>query len=126
MTNNNTVKKRTLFGKKNKRVLTFFSLGTILFMLLTHFMIPKWNYPRFVENLTESVDEFRITEKAAIDVFFLGSSHIDDGILDSFDIIAIVGELNETFDISIEVEDLEPDNFNTVQAMLELVKKLQV
>ena len=50
---------------------------------------------------------------------------IDDGILDSFDIISIVGELNEAYDIEIDVEDLEPDNFNTVEAMLELIEKLQ-
>lgn len=50
---------------------------------------------------------------------------IDDSILDSFDIISIVGELNDHYDIEINVEDLEPDNFNTVQAMLELVEKLQ-
>lgn len=50
---------------------------------------------------------------------------IDDEILDSFDIISIVGELNVHYDIEINVEDLEPDNFNTVQAMLELVEKLQ-
>lgn len=50
---------------------------------------------------------------------------IDDGILDSFDIISIVNELHETYDIEIDVEDLEPVNFNTVEAMLELIQKLQ-
>ncbi len=50
---------------------------------------------------------------------------IDDSILDSFDIISIVGELNEHYDIEIDVEDLEPDNFNTAEAILTLVKKLQ-
>ena len=50
---------------------------------------------------------------------------IDDGILDSFDIISIVNELNETYDIEIDVEDLEPVNFNTAEAMLELIQKLQ-
>ena len=50
---------------------------------------------------------------------------IDDGVLDSFDIISIVNELNETYDIEIDVEDLEPVNFNTVEAMLELIQKLQ-
>ena len=50
---------------------------------------------------------------------------IDDGILDSFDIISIVGEFNEAFDVEIDVEDLEPYNFNTVAAMQELIKKLQ-
>ena len=50
---------------------------------------------------------------------------IDDEILDSFDIIAIVGELNETFDIEIDVEDLEPENFNSASAIMELVQKLR-
>ena len=48
---------------------------------------------------------------------------IDDGILDSFDIISIVSEFCEAFDVDIDVEDLEPDNFNTVEAMYELIQK---
>ena len=50
---------------------------------------------------------------------------IDDNILDSFDIISIVGEFNDTFNIEINVEDLEPENFNTVEAMSELIERLQ-
>lgn len=50
---------------------------------------------------------------------------IDDGVLDSFDIIQVVQELNEAFDVEINVEDLEPDNFNTIEAMMELLTKLQ-
>ena len=50
---------------------------------------------------------------------------IDDGILDSFDIIQTVMELNDAFDVDINVEDLEPDNFNTVEAMWELIQKLK-
>lgn len=50
---------------------------------------------------------------------------IDDGVLDSFDIISIVGELNMTYDIEINVEDLLPENFNSMEAIYELVCKLQ-
>ena len=50
---------------------------------------------------------------------------IDDGVLDSFDIISIVQEMNETFDVDINVEDLEPDNFNTIEAMIDLIISLQ-
>ena len=50
---------------------------------------------------------------------------IDDGILDSFDILTIVQEMNDTFDVEIDPGDLEPDNFNTIEAMIELITKLQ-
>lgn len=50
---------------------------------------------------------------------------IDDGILDSFDIVTLVGELNYNFNIQIGVEDLIPENFNSLQAILSLIDRLQ-
>lgn len=50
---------------------------------------------------------------------------IDDNILDSFDIVSIVGELCDEYDITITAEDLEPENFNSAAAILALVEKLQ-
>jgi D-alanine--poly(phosphoribitol) ligase subunit 2 len=50
---------------------------------------------------------------------------IDDGIIDSFDIIALVGELNEHFDVEIRVEDLLPENFNSAAAMMKLISRLK-
>ncbi len=50
---------------------------------------------------------------------------IDDGILDSFDIVALVGEIGETFDVQVGVEDLIPENFNTVEAIWKLINRLR-
>ena len=50
---------------------------------------------------------------------------IDNAILDSFDIVSLVGELNEAFDIEIQPTDLVPENFNSASAILALVEKLQ-
>lgn len=49
---------------------------------------------------------------------------IDDGVLDSFDIVSLVSELNSCFDINITVVDLVPENFNTLDAMTALVERL--
>ena len=50
---------------------------------------------------------------------------IDDQVLDSFDIVTLVGEMNDRFNIQIGVEHLLPENFNSVAAMLKLVEQLQ-
>lgn len=50
---------------------------------------------------------------------------IDDGILTSLDIVMIVGELNDAYDISITVDELEPENFNSAEAILALVERLR-
>ena len=50
---------------------------------------------------------------------------IDNGVLDSFDIISIASEINGAFDVEINVENLLPENFNSMEAMYELICKLQ-
>ncbi|MBE6924734.1 MAG: acyl carrier protein [Ruminococcaceae bacterium] len=49
---------------------------------------------------------------------------IDDKILDSFDIITIISEINEEFDVVIPAEEIIPENFNSAQALYELVTRL--
>ncbi|MER2079925.1 MAG: acyl carrier protein [Ruminococcus sp.] len=67
-----------------------------------------------------------ILEELRPDVDFANETAlITDGILDSFDIVALVGELNDEFDIEIKPNNLVPDNFNSAKAMLALIEQLQ-
>jgi len=50
---------------------------------------------------------------------------IDDGCLDSFDILSIVSELNDAFGIEISPVDIIPENFNSAQALWDMVERLK-
>ena len=60
------------------------------------------------------------------DVDFAGEDAlVDDGLIDSFDLTQIIAALDEAFDIHIPSGEIEPENFNSVQDMLALVKRYQ-
>lgn len=50
---------------------------------------------------------------------------IDDVILDSFDIVTLVAEISEKFDVEISAEHLIPENFNSAEAMYKLIQELE-
>ncbi len=50
---------------------------------------------------------------------------IDDKILDSFDIVTVISEINEEFDVVIPAEEIVPENFNSAQALYALIKKIE-
>ena len=50
---------------------------------------------------------------------------IDNAILDSFDIVQLIQELKDTFDIDISPAEIIPDNFNSAQALWDMVQRLQ-
>lgn len=49
---------------------------------------------------------------------------IDDKILDSFDIVTIVAEIDAEFDVAIPAEELLPENFNSAKALWALIERL--
>lgn len=49
---------------------------------------------------------------------------IDDKILDSFDIVSIIAEINDVFDVTIPAEEIVPENFNSAEALYDLIERL--
>lgn len=69
---------------------------------------------KVLEILANLRPEFDFTE----DVDF-----IEQGMLDSFDVVSLVSDLDSTFGISIDGVDIVPENFSSVDSIINLLKK---
>ncbi len=68
-----------------------------------------------IKILSELRPEFDFTQE--------GIDFIEEGMLDSFDLVSLVTELDQTFGISIDGIDILPENFSTVDAIVCLLTK---
>ncbi len=49
---------------------------------------------------------------------------VDDGILDSLDIVTLITDINDTFDVAIPPEEIVPENFNSAKALWALIERI--
>lgn len=73
-----------------------------------------------MERLLEILSEIRP------DVDFANETGlIDGGLLDSFDIVSIISELDDEYGVAIRITELKPENFNSAEAIYKLVQDLK-
>lgn len=66
-----------------------------------------------------------ILEELHADVDFATEQKlVDDKILDSFDLVTLVTELSEEFDVDITAKDFVADNFNSVKSLAKMIARL--
>lgn len=70
---------------------------------------------QIIKILTELRPEFDFTQE--------GVNFIEEGMLDSFDMVNLVNDLDSTFGISIDGVDILPENFATVDSIVQLLNK---
>lgn len=70
---------------------------------------------KIIEILTDLRPEFDFTQE--------GINFIEEGMLDSFDMVALVSELDSQFGISIDGIDIVPENFGTVDDIIAVVNR---
>lgn len=67
-----------------------------------------------------------LLSKIRPDVDFVNEKQlIDAGLLDSFDIVSIISELDDEFGVAIRITELTPENFNSAEAIYNLCQKLK-
>lgn len=68
----------------------------------------------------------RILNSLHSDVDFETQEHlIDNMILDSLDIVSLISEISEVFDVDITAKDIIPTNFNSAKSLYALIQRLQ-
>ena len=50
---------------------------------------------------------------------------IDSKIFDSFDVVTIASEIIEAYDVDIDAEDMVPENFNSLEAIWDMIQRKQ-
>lgn len=66
-----------------------------------------------------------ILEELHADIDFESKERlVDDKILDSFDLVTLVTELGEEFDVDITARDFVPENFNSVERLTDMIVRL--
>ena len=53
--------------------------------------------------------------------FSAEKSLVEDGLIDSLDLVSIVNEIMEAFNVEINVDDLVPENFESADAIMNLI-----
>lgn len=70
---------------------------------------------KVISILTELRPEFDFKQE--------GVNFIEEGMLDSFDMVSLVSELDQAFGISIDGVDILPENFSSLDAIVKLLQK---
>lgn len=74
------------------------------------------DWEKLLEALAEVDEDIDFANECAL---------IDDGVIDSLTLTQIIAAINDAFGVRIVTGDLEPENFNSAQAMLKLVYRYQ-
>lgn len=70
---------------------------------------------QIINILTDLRPEFDFTQE--------GINFIEEGMIDSFDMVALVSDLESQFGVTIDGIDIVPENFESVEAIINLLKK---
>lgn len=70
---------------------------------------------RLIELLKEIKEDIDYENETAL---------IDDELLDSFDILQIISAIDDEFDVAIPAAMIVPQNFNSVEALWNMVQEL--
>ena len=73
-----------------------------------------------MEELIELLKEFNNTVDYETETALVSSE-----IFDSMDVVTLIGEIEDRFEIEISMEDVTEENFNSAEAMWKMIESLK-
>lgn len=73
--------------------------------------------------MKEKIIEILMDLRPEFDFAQEGINFIEEGMIDSFDLIALVADLEQQYNITIDGVDVVPENFETIEAIEQLINK---
>ena len=73
--------------------------------------------------MKEQIIEILTDLRPEFDFYQEGINFIEDGMLDSFDLVALVTDLEQHFNVIIDGVDVVPENFENVEAIEQLINR---
>ncbi len=74
--------------------------------------------------IQEKIKQIILSQKNDVEIpEDTGASLLDSGIIDSFDIVDLVGSIEEKFCIEIDGDDIIPDNFQSIDSIAAMIEK---
>ncbi len=83
--------------------------------LITTYHMKGYTMNEIIEILTELHDDVDFTTETGL---------VENGILNSLDIVAIISEIDDRLDVQIPAEEILPENFDSAEALWALVQRL--
>lgn len=69
-----------------------------------------------IEIIKEYVPDIELNKEQAL---------LDDALIDSIQLVEIISDISEKFQIEISGDDIDPDNFQSIQKIWKLILKLK-
>lgn len=67
-----------------------------------------------IKSNVEELEDVKITETTEL---------ISGGFIESFDVISLISEIENEFNIDISFDDIELEQFNTIESIISIIEK---
>lgn len=99
--------------RRGRNVVEHFPAGNV--DLKTTYHMKGYTMNEIIDILTELHDDVDFTTETGL---------VENGILNSLDIVAIISEIDDRLDVQIPAEEILPENFDSAEALWALVQRL--